>query len=91
MGCVSPSQTSFLSCEHFSSQRCGCPWPLLLHRLIAESASVGEKDRCWLSQASVHGHRTSFHVLLSGRGLPERSGAFRAAKRPFVWVYGREG
>ena len=44
-----------------------------------------------LSQASVHGHRMSFHVLLSGRGLPERSGAFRAAKSPFVWVYGREG
>ena len=91
MGCVSPSQTSFLSREHFSSQRCGCPWPLLLHRLIAESASVGEKDRCWLSQASVHGHRMSFHVLLSGRGLPEASGAFRAEKSPFVWVYGREG
>ena len=44
-----------------------------------------------LSQESVHGHRMSFHVLLSGRGLPERSGAFRAAKSPFVWVYGRAG
>ena len=58
---------------------------------MAESACVGAKDSCLLSQASVRGHRTSFHVLLSGRGLPERSGAFRAEKSPFVWVYGREG
>ena len=91
MGCVSPSQTSFLSCERFSSQHWGCPWHPFLRRWIAESASVGEKDSCLLSQASVHGPRMSFRVLLLGRGLPEASGAFHAEKRPFVWVYGREG
>ena len=91
MGCVSPSQTSFLSCEHFSPQHCGCPWHRFLRRLMAESACVGAKDSCLLSQASVHGPRMSFHVLLLGRGLPEASGAFHAEKRPFVWVYGREG
>ena len=91
MGCVSPSQTSFLSGERFSSQHWGCPWHVFLRRWIAESASAGEKDSCLLSQASVHGRRMSFHVLLLGRGLPEASGAFHAEKRPFVGVYGREG
>ena len=66
-------------------------WHPFLRRWIAESASVGEKDSCLLSQASVHGPRMSFHVLLLGRGLPEASGAFHAEKRPFVGVYGREG
>jgi len=82
MGCVSPSQTSFLSCERFSSQHWGCPWHPFLRRWIAESVLLGRRTAACSAK-----HLSMDHECLSvccswEEGCLKRVGRFTLRRDP---------